>query len=182
MKFFLNKERKLQKSFLLLIFLFSPFFAIAEKSDFVRVQSLDEETREFLCVSSTSSLEAEDICLTDNLLSVEKLAICALYTSTVVSEVLCLKNRLLSSADILKCFVDTPEFIEQTCLVKSGVSDRITSHYFETNGEILPNILEEMENIEKEMTALSGYEMSFDVTQGFFYLSTPSFSHIDQEI
>ena len=165
MKFFLKK------SFLLFIF---PIFTIAEKSDSVKVQSLDKETQETICMASTSSFEAEDICLTDSSLSIERLTVCALYTSSQVAETLCLKNRLLSSADILKCFIDTPELIEQTCLVKSMSSDRITSHYFETNGDILPNIIKEIEDIEIEMTILIGYRVKFDITQSLFNFSTPN--------
>ena len=132
--------KMLLKNFLLLLLFCSPFFAIAEKEDPVKIQSLDQNTQEFICQSQTSGLVAEDICLKDNSLTIEKLTVCYSYTSSALSEVLCLKNRLLNSEDILKCFSDTPELIEQICLLKSEISNRIVSHFLSTD-TIPSNIL-----------------------------------------
>ena len=166
---FLNKERMLRKSFFyfLVFFLFSPGLSIAENGDSARVQALDKEAQEFICVANTNSLETQNICLEDKV-SVERVAVCELYTSNSVSEALCLKNRVLSSQDVLRCFIDTPELIEQICLVGSETSSRIISH-FEATGGGSSEIIKEIENIEVEMeNILSGYKVRFDITKSRF--------------
>ena len=97
--------------YVLVFILFQPIFSLAEDNVL-----LDRDIQETLCVLKTSSSEAEEICIRENI-KPEKLAICIQYTSESVSEALCLANNELSAESVIGCYVTDTVLEEQACLL-----------------------------------------------------------------
>ncbi|MYE07665.1 MAG: hypothetical protein F4X95_02805 [Oligoflexia bacterium] len=141
---FLNSKKRLGKSLIYFLIFFLPQSGFSEETNI-----LDAIVQEHICVTNTSSIETQRMCLRDKT-AVERVAVCALYTSTFVAEALCLKNTTLSYKKVLQCYIDTNSLMEQICLVDSATSSRVISQFNATDGDSTV-IIKEIENIKKDM-------------------------------
>jgi len=82
--------------------------------------NLDYATKRDICMIFTNSLKSEEVCMTADNLTPEKLAVCTLYTSDIVTESICLKNSSLNVSEVFPCFANNEMVLaEQHCMLKT---------------------------------------------------------------